>query len=61
MLGALSLVVGMSGCVVHERRDWRDRRYGRERYDHDNWDRDRGDRYSERDCWREGRDWICRR
>jgi hypothetical protein len=61
MVSALSLVVGMSGCVVYDR-DWHGRRYGRERYDHDRWDRDRwDDRYSDRDCWRQGRDWVCRR
>lgn len=63
LLSVLALFVGMSGCVVHERRDWRDRRYGREHYDRDDYGRDRrdgDDRYSS-DCWREGRDWVCRR
>jgi hypothetical protein len=72
-LTVLVVLVGMSGCVVHERRDWRDRRYGREQGDRGYGDRRYGDRdYGDRDhrdsddryssdCWREGRDWVCRR
>lgn len=52
----LVLLFGASGCIVHDRDDWRRHRYGHDdrRYGDDDRDRDR-------DCWREGDRWVCRR
>jgi hypothetical protein len=59
----LALLVGMSSCVIHERDDWRGRRYDRDYRDSRDY---RDNRYRDRDddrdyCWREGDRWVCRR
>ena len=58
----LALLLGASGCIVHDRDDWRRHRYDREdrRYG-DRDDRRYGDDDRDRDCWRQGDQWVCRR